>query len=63
MNNGFDLEAMKAAIKQCDANIKIFEDAIQKEMNTKFEYRRIVRMLEEKAANQPKVIIEIKTGS
>lgn len=56
---GFDLSAMKLAILQCDKNIKIFEDAIQKELNTKIEYQRIVRELEFKAANPPKVSVEV----
>jgi len=54
----FDIAAMRQALLQCDANIRIFEDAICKEMNTKMEYQRIIRTLEEKAANPPKVIIE-----
>lgn len=43
---GYDLEAMKKAIEQCDVNIKTFEDAIANELQTKMEYQRIVRQLE-----------------
>ena len=48
----FDLKAMKEAIKKCDDNIKVFEQAIVKEMNTKMEYNRIIRTLEEKEATR-----------
>lgn len=56
---GFDLNAMRTAIKQCDENIKVFENAIVKEMNTKMEYQRIVRMLEEAENNKPKIKVEV----
>jgi hypothetical protein len=58
--SGFDLAAMKRAIAQCDENIKVFEAAINKELNTKIEYQRIVRVLQEQAANIPKVNYEIE---
>ena len=58
--SGFDLVAMKRAIAQCDENIKVFEAAINKELNTKIEYQRIVRVLQEQAANIPKVNYEIE---
>lgn len=54
----YDIEAMKKAVSQCDINIKIFENAIQKEQNTKLEYKRIIRELEFQEANPPKIIIE-----
>ena len=57
--SGFDLEAMKRALIQCDENIKIFEQAIEKELSTKMEYKRIIRDLEFKAANPPKVHVEV----
>lgn len=57
--SGFDLEAMKEAVKQCDKNIGVFESAIMKEMNTKMEYQRIVRHLEEQAKNPPIINVEI----
>ena len=44
----YDIKAMKEALKKCDENIKVFEQAIFKEMNTKMEYQRIIRFLEEK---------------
>lgn len=43
----YDLEAMKKAVKQCDVNIKTFEKAINREVETKREYQQIVRTLEE----------------
>ena len=45
----FDLVAMRKAIEQCDKNIKVFEEAIQKEVETKVSYQRIVRQLEAEA--------------
>ena len=57
---GFDLKAMRAAIQQCDKNIQVFKAAIRKENETKSEYQRIVEMLEEKAANPPRVTIEVE---
>lgn len=56
---GFDMAAMRLAISKCDLNIKVFELAIQKELETKFEYQRIVRTLEEMEANKPAVTVEI----
>lgn len=61
--SGFDIDAMKRAIAQCDENIKVFEKAIEKEQNTKMEYKRIVRELEFQKQNPPKVSVEIVRGS
>jgi len=58
----YDLDAMRKAIEKCDKNIKVFEDAIDKELATKKEYQRIVRYLEEKQAQEEerKIKIEIE---
>lgn len=53
----YDIEAMKKAMEHCDVNIKVFEAAIQKELNTKIEYQRIIRDLEFNQANPPKIEI------
>jgi hypothetical protein len=53
----YDLKAMREAIAKCDVNIKIFEEAISKELQTKMEYQRIFRTLQERAARQ--VVIEV----
>lgn len=58
-NKGFDLDAMRAALGQCDKNIVVFEQAIAKEQATKAEYARIIRHLEDQAANPPKVHVEV----
>jgi hypothetical protein len=55
----YDLSAMRRALAQCDINVKVFEDAIMKEMNTKMEYQRIIRVLEEAEANKPVVKVEV----
>lgn len=57
--SGFDLDAMKKALIQCDENIKVFEKAIEKELNTKMEYKRIIRELEFQKANPPIVKVEV----
>lgn len=44
----FDLEAMREAVKKCDVNIKVFEQAIDRELATKREYQHIIRILEGK---------------
>ena len=44
----YDLKAMRDAVKRCDENIKVFEAAIDKELETKRHYQHIVRNLEEK---------------
>ena len=52
-----DLAALKRTLLLCDDNIKIFEDAIAKEMETKAEHRQMIQHLEvkrEKLANDSK---------
>jgi len=44
--SGYDLDAMRRLVDQCDRNIESFEQAIKKELATKMEYQRIVRELE-----------------
>lgn len=41
----YNLEAMENAVKKCDVNIETFELAIDKELETKREYQRIVKEL------------------
>ena len=47
--SGYDLDAMRRLVEQCDRNIETFEAAIKKELDTKMEYQRIVREIEAKA--------------
>lgn len=42
----YDIPKLKEGIKKCDENIKIFEQAIEKEQATKREFRRIISELE-----------------
>lgn len=58
-NRGFDPAALKAAIAQCDKNIETFEAAIAREQATKADYRRMLRDLEDRAANPPQVHVEV----
>lgn len=48
-SRSYDIDAMRAAIKKCDENIRTFEQAIEMEQATKRDYARIVRELEAKA--------------
>jgi len=54
----YDLEAMRQAVKNCDKNIEVFEQAIQKERETIKEYQNIIRTLEKEAIDgaPPKVL-------
>ena len=45
-SRSYDIDAMRAAIKKCDENIRTFELAIEQEQATKRDYARIVRELE-----------------
>lgn len=51
----YELEAMRRAVLKCDDNIRIFEAAIAQEQETKREYQRIVRHLEEQKAARDEV--------
>lgn len=42
----YDLQAMKDAVKKCDATIQLFEKAIDNELETKRNYQKIIRELE-----------------
>ena len=44
----YDLEALKQGLKKCDANIVVFERAIEHEHETKKQFRRMIAVLEEK---------------
>ncbi len=42
----YDIGEMKKALKKCDNNIAIYEEAIQTEIKTKNWYRNIITELE-----------------
>jgi len=44
----FSQDALEKGIEKCKENIKVFEDAIQKEYDTIKEYRNMINTLEEK---------------
>jgi len=44
----YDLESLKNGLLKIDKNIKTFEDAIEKEMDTKKDFRRMIDALEAK---------------
>jgi len=47
-NVEYDLNALKEGVLKCEENIKIFEDAIEREHGTIRDYKRMIRVLEEK---------------
>ena len=44
----YDIKALELGIVKCKENIKVFENAIDKEHNTIREYRRLIQVLKEK---------------
>jgi hypothetical protein len=46
---GYDVGALKEAIKRADINIATFEAAIAKEQATQVEYRRMIREIQLRA--------------
>ena len=52
----YSIEALKRGIEQCNKNIEIFENAIEKEMQTKKEYRDKIAFLEQ----QNNILEEVK---
>jgi len=44
----YDLDALRQGLTKCDANILIFEQAIEAERQTKKQYRHMISVLEEK---------------
>ena len=52
MDLDYDLDALKKGLGKIDKNIEVFEVAIEKELATKKEYRRMIQVLEEKRERQ-----------
>ena len=52
----YSIDALKRGIEQCNKNIEIFENAIEKEMQTKKEYRDKIAFLEQ----QNNILEEVK---
>ncbi len=52
MDVEYDLQALKDGLGKCDANIKIFETAIEGEQDTKKKFRHMISVLEEKLERQ-----------
>lgn len=57
-----DLGAMQRAVETCNKNIKVFEDAIEKERATKREYQRIVGVLQEQFRQKAERTITVEAG-
>ena len=47
----YEIEPLKQGIEKAKASIKIFEDAINKELQTITEYKEMIKVLEEKNGN------------
>ncbi len=59
MKTGYDVSSLEQGIVKANANIKIFEDAINKEYQTIEEYKRMIEVLKRKKEEDIKKI-EIK---
>jgi hypothetical protein len=44
----YDVNALRQNLKKCDANIKIFLDAIEKEENAKGELKELITLCKER---------------
>jgi len=44
----YDLQALRDGLVKCDGNIRIFEQAIEGEQDTKKKFRHMISVLEEK---------------
>ena len=44
----YEVEPLKEGIKRAKINIKVFEDAINKELQTITEYKEMIKTLEDK---------------
>jgi len=60
----FDPSALKGGIEKCKENIKVFEEAIQKEHDTIQEYRGMIDKIQEKEQIQKEALsrVEIDNG-
>lgn len=47
----YEIDGLKNGIERCKINIKTFKDAINKELDTIADYKRMIRVLEEKSEN------------
>lgn len=59
---GYSVESLTRGIEQCRKNIKIFEDAIDKERDTMKEYRDMIDYIERKA-EIPVIRVEINNDN
>jgi hypothetical protein len=55
---GYDVGALKEAIKRADVTIATFEAAIVKEQATQAEYRRMIREIQLRA-EVPQITVEV----
>ena len=49
----YDVDALKVGIEKCRNSIKIFDDAIQKELSTIREYQEMIAVLESRQHGTP----------
>ena len=47
----YEVAGLKEGIERAKINIKVFEDAINKELDTIKEYKRMIKVLEDKGDN------------
>lgn len=56
----YKVEALERGIEKCKKNIKIFEEAIDKERDTIKEYRQMIDVIELKERQAKPIKLEIK---
>jgi len=59
----YNVESLERGIEAARKNIKVFEDAIDKERDTIKEYRFMMEVIEKKANEAKKIKIDAETGS
>ena len=47
---GYHIDALEANVKRCDKNIRTFEEAIVKEVETKMGLKKMIRILKEEGS-------------
>ena len=59
----YNVEGLERGIEACKKNIKTFEDAIDKEMATIKEYRKMIEVIETKEAASKPIRLELSNDN
>jgi len=55
----YNIDSLERGIESCKKNVKTFEDAIDKEMETIKEYRKMIEVLQTKELLSKPITVEI----